>query len=385
VGIAITVTASNTSLACWTPLALLALTSWLVGRRQGAAIVGVEKRGKAGVLVIDAGGVSLHLGKEAARFAREDIVAGWTETLTSDTVVLATRSGALLRAEVGSAEQAAQVLRAAGVSADQRAVELRLGVPLSPGRRALHVFLAITTMLLFAVFACVGLALLVIGQAAPAVAVFGALMVVTLAALAIVVRPLLTTTLRIGTDGVAVKRLWGNEFIARAELGVAETYADHLVLNRRGRASLRIPTSSVTEAAAVAARIREAMADRGSGAAAALLSRLDRQGRPIGAWLADVRAAAREEGGYRAAAIDGPALLDVVEDAGAPIERRIAAATAIGGARDGDARARVRIAAAACADDRLRIALHNAAEGSVEEEQVEEAIRAEQAAKPQRP
>ena len=92
-------------------------------------------------------------------------------------------------------------------------------------------------------------------------------------------------------------------------------------------------------------------------------------------WLRAVRALAGERGGYRDAALDPRALLDVVEDGGAPAERRIAAAAALGSA-DATLRRRVAAAADTCADPRLAAALAAAGAGELEEAAVEEAVRA---------
>jgi hypothetical protein len=218
------------------------------------------------------------------------------------------------------------------------------------------------------------------GGAVCGAVVLAALAVLASSALWILVRPLLTTTLRIGTDGVVIERLFRRRFIPRATLTSAGARDDRLVLWRTNSAPVSVRTSSRTEAAAVAQRIREAAAVHGEGAPGnATLSRLDRQGRSVAEWLRDARSLGDKGGGYRDAALDRRELLDVVEDGSAPAERRIAAAAALSYAtRDGEdeVRARVRSAAETCADPRLRVAIESANTGEVEETRIEEAMRA---------
>jgi hypothetical protein len=68
-------------------------------------------------------------------------------------------------------------------------------------------------------------------------------------------------------------------------------------------------------------------------------------------------------------------LAQVVEDAAAPAERRVAAAFALAAASGEEALLRrARIAAGATASEPLRIALERAVEGELEQEAVEAAI-----------
>jgi hypothetical protein len=71
------------------------------------------------------------------------------------------------------------------------------------------------------------------------------------------------------------------------------------------------------------------------------------------------------------------ALARVLEDAGAPAERRIGAALALGAAGEGR---RIERAVAACADTRLRIALESAATDRLAEEEMAAVLEAEQKA-----
>ena len=67
----------------------------------------------------------------------------------------------------------------------------------------------------------------------------------------------------------------------------------------------------------------------------------------------------------------------MVVDPAAPAARRIAAAVALSSSAPEDARRKARIAAQACADERLARALERAAEGEIEAAIVEEEEAAE--------
>jgi hypothetical protein len=364
---------------CMVPAVLVALTSWIVGRHLGAPVVGVRAQGARGAMIIGPRAVLIERGEQRVRFTRDEIIGGWTERFRDgEAVVLETRGGALLRAAVRSAEEGRAALRAAGVGPEQRAVAIRLGAAEASSARAAHVFFAIVMLTVFASFGALAMFMAIDATTkAQTVGVLGLVALMGLGMFFVVAQPLVATTVRIGTDGVFIERPWRKRFIPRAEISNADVHEGRLVLLLERGELISLPTSSTAEAAAVAARIREALADRG-GASAAVLARLDRQGRPFEAWLRDLRALARPEGGYREAGLDRRALLEVVEDPTASPERRLAAAAALApvASRDEEARARVRVAAEACADERLRVAIDGAGAGALDEAMFEEALTA---------
>jgi hypothetical protein len=362
------------SAVCMGPTLLLGGTAALIGREHGAPLVGVRVRGSRGTLAVDEAGIVVEIAGRRHRFARADVAGGWVETFRDrEEAVIETRGGTLIRVAVEDPPGALAVLRAAGVAPDQRAVTLRLGVGETGGMRAVLVFL---TMLLAPASLVLGTTAvaLVFQHQAQAALICGLLAAFAAGSLFVLARPLVTTSLRIGTDGVVIQRLGRRTFVPRAALGAVTARADRVEIERRAGAPVVLRTSSRVEAAAVARRIREAAAASGAGDDGAALSRLDRQGRSVGEWLRQVRALAGERGGYREAALDPRALLDVVEDGGAPAERRIAAAVALAGADEG-LRRRVAAAAGTCADARLGAALAAAGAGELDEADVEEAVR----------
>lgn len=124
-------------------------------------------------------------------------------------------------------------------------------------------------------------------------------------------------------------------------------------------------------------RIDQAMRAQGQSRVAHVqLAELDRRSRSVSAWRDDLRALLAVEGsGYRGAALGPDQLAEVVEDAGAPTERRVAAAVALSGKGNEEAKRRVRVAVEACADRDLRAALEHAAEGEIEEAELHRAMK----------
>jgi hypothetical protein len=366
---------------CISPFVLLLVTAMLIGRSHGAPIAGVRRLGAPGVVTIDGGLVVETRGRRVS-FTREEIASGWTERFSagSDDVVLQMRDGAVVRWRAGSGDDARAALRAAGVAPEVRAVTLRLGVAEPTPERVFMVFLSLLVAFcsLTAIAFGVLMALTAMGNApATAVMMIGLPLVLSYVASLVLLRPLVTSTLRIGTDGIAVERLLRRRFIPRASFREVGVSGKSLEISASDGAGVTLHVSSAEEAVTVAQRIRDAMAEQGDGAATAVLARLGRDGRTIASWIEGVRALARGASGYRDAKLERDELSAVVEDGAATAERRIAAAAALSGDEEG--RSRVRIAAQACADERLRLAIEAAAEEEVDAARIEEALRARHA------
>jgi hypothetical protein len=359
---------------CVTPFVLLLVTATLIGRSHGAPIAGVRTPGAPGVVVID-GGLAIEIQGRRVRFEAGEIASGWTERFQagSDDVVLQMRDGTIVRWRVGEGADARAVLRAAGVAPERRAVTLRLGVAEATAERVGLVAISLIVAFLSLVTILGGVVFALTSGPAMAAMMIGVSLVLGYVALQLVLGPLVTSTLRIGTDGIAVERLVLRRFIPRAAFREVNVHGKQLEISASPGAGASLHVSSLEEAVTVARRIREAMAEQGDGAAAAVLARLEREGRPIQAWLDDVRALSRGAGGYRDVKLDRAELAAVVEDGAATAERRIAAAAALAGDEDG--RSRVRIAAQACADERLRIAIEEVTEEEVDPQRIEEALR----------
>jgi hypothetical protein len=374
---------------CWVPLALLAGTSILLGNHRGGALAGTLRgvRHRPGSLTIADGAVEVITAAGVRRFRCDDLVSGWSEPAPTDrgeAVVLVTRAGLEVHVGLSLATPAAQVLQAAGVAAEQRAVRLRV-LPTAPGGgRALIVFAAFGATVGFLMFALITLTVLAMtfgadGRAGPTLllgASTGLIALVTGASALALVRRLIPTTLTIGADGVLLRRLGFGTMLPRSAIEEVTLDRGALVfrLRREGRHHrvVKVPGTTAALLAAVD-RIDEAL--RAVPGTAARLDALDRGGRAVDAWLSDVRALGRAPSGYRVATLETRDLCAVVRDGAAPAERRIGAAAALSGRDEGDARAALRVAADTCVDERLRRVLDLAAEGELEAAAVEEAVR----------
>lgn len=117
---------------------------------------------------------------------------------------------------------------------------------------------------------------------------------------------------------------------------------------------------------------REAAAPEDGG-----LALLERRGRPVTEWRDALRILVEERSDYRAARLNPVHLAETVEDATAQVERRLGAAIALSSHGRSELKERVRIAARACANPKLRILLERACEGEVEVAEIEAALAEE--------
>jgi hypothetical protein len=365
-----------------------ALVSLLVSGANGATLApGTVVVGGGAIRVLDSAG------KITREIPLDQVTQGFWEE--PDQVHLATRSGETLVARAPDAASGERLLHACGVTAAERVLRVPLA---SATSRVLGgtVFagLALTFVFITVVFGGMVLA-------------FGAREIVTHpnlrnlstffitnALLAPVlglgwglVRAMRRREAVVGADGIVFRRVRRSLFIpytsvtsvTRHPRGVRVERRDGppIVLPTQGAESRPLPTlapapghasGAEAEREVLYGRIVQAMAARDEGALAHPdLERLDRRDRSLAQWREELRKLLDEQADYRRARLTTTDLARVIEDAGAPAERRIAAAVALASAEPEEARRRVRIAVDACADDELRRALESAAEGEIDE------------------
>jgi hypothetical protein len=187
---------------------------------------------------------------------------------------------------------------------------------------------------------------------------------------------------RVGADGVAIRGPGRRVFVSYRDVVNVEIYDGGVALKLASGRETRLPTRSSGDSqdreanaptAALFNRIRDAMDAAEAGASALAASRaLDREGRPFAAFREHLRALALGRHDYRTAGVSRDELAALIEDARAPAPRRLAAALALSAVDDPTLAARVRVAAEACADERLRAALEAAAAGALDEALFEE-------------
>ena len=309
------------------------------------------------MLLVGDGAVYVDLANRRGALLRTPVVAGWIETYVGrEEVVLETRSGTLVRAAVEDPRRRREILLAAGVAPEQRAITLRLGADPDAGARAFFVFLAMVLAPVVAMLAL--LTFLSVFSWSAGVLVLGGITAFLGLGLWLVLRPLVSTTPPRGhrrrCDPAPFQEVLRppRQHPRRPDAGAPGRHRPR----HRPRALHQRPWPHRGRRGCPA-HPRSARRWARRTPRRSPLDRLERNGRDAAEWLRDLRALTSKAGGYREATIEARALLEVVEDGAAPPERRIAAAAALSGTPEPEARARVRVAAEACVDDRLREAM----------------------------
>lgn len=276
-------------------------------------------------------------------------------------VVLQRVHGDPIEIDIDGEEHGRELLATLGLDADRQAVTFTLMGPYPPVADR-YVQLAIVFGALFAV----GAALL-----APAAL---ALFYLTLP---VAVR-LRRTEVHVGTDGVLVRRLLGSTFIPADRLqGVADrerevvllTSDGPIVIAERDGGKESLATMQDREGvAALAARVRAVVQARDTAIASDAARVLERGRSPLRAWLASL--ATRDGDAYRSAGLATDELAQVLERSPSRWAR-LGAAVLL--ARRKTELPRIRIAAEACAEPKLRVALEGIASAASEAE-VERAL-----------
>lgn len=185
--------------------------------------------------------------------------------------------------------------------------------------------------------------------------------------------------LTVGLDGVSEKSRRGEKTVRFADVERVESAGPELVLVMKDgrRERLFADPEEPGVRAAIEARVREARAialeQSGAGTAASAL--LDRAGRSLPEWRAAAAQVLTAATGFRTAAVTAEEIGAVIDDPTAPAEQRLAAAIALGTRDDPASRARIRVAADACASPKLRVALEDLAQGEASDETLEAAVR----------
>jgi hypothetical protein len=189
----------------------------------------------------------------------------------------------------------------------------------------------------------------------------------------------------VGADGVRLEGGWRTRFIPYAEIASAARYRDRA---RRNVCGVRITRTdgedvllpligqSEDQKRALVERILAARSGYVAVDDARIAQALDRGGRTIDAWKADLARAALSEGTFREQPLRRDDFERVLADPSAPLMRRVGAAIALR-AVDPDASRRIRVATEASADERARGALEAASRGEVDEDLLVEDAAAE--------
>ncbi|MBX3234382.1 MAG: hypothetical protein KIT84_38150 [Labilithrix sp.] len=174
----------------------------------------------------------------------------------------------------------------------------------------------------------------------------------------------------VGADGLHYASPFEKRFVKWSEIDAIEHDARGIVFRvgrRRPVGFSLVPGEldtlhGVEAQADLLKRVRvAATAFRSRAAAAETTKRVARGGRPREEWLASLQ---REEGGFRVASLRQDDLWSIALDPSAAPTARAGAAVVLARAATSEERARLRGAAEACAEPRLRVVLERAAAGA---------------------
>lgn len=349
-------------------MALLAIASLLARRMHslGRGVIGVVGRD----LVI-------MRGRERKRIPIAAIAQGWASPARGE-VELVLHSGDVFHAAVSQGEDAERLLVAAGLDASKRTMRLELGETL---------FLDLLTLLL-GPLVLVPLTTSLVTFAKPpwelGVPIFFGLFALLLHLVRATFGP---AKVVVGADGIVVEHGFYTRFVAHDRLAsfAVKHNAVTLTLTDGSRVRARARHLAGEQQAELRTRIESALAvfQRG-GLAPGSLARLDRGGRPLAAWRASLGAILEQQGSYRETPLTRDQLFEVLENAAAPAEHRLGAALSLSATGDTKVSARIRVAAEACANPQVRIALAKVADGGIDEGAIDEAIAEDEAARAQR-
>ena len=306
----------------------------------------------------------------------ETVAAGWCEAgEAGPALVLRLHDGSLVAVEPEDRQSLEVLMDRAGLPPSARAERMRLGRD-DPGGRMVATLLLGPVLLFGLPLLLSTLGSIVMFFVAPA-PYFAFSIPVSLVMSSLVLllgswlgAKLVPTWLRIGSDGVLVRRLV-RAFVPYGELRGARIEGGpsyfKVVLERTKGRPIQIPASSQEQARAVVDQIDNALDRYESRHRAALADALECGERDASTWRKDL-GCLLQEGGYRSQALDREHLVRVAEDPGQPERVRVAAAVALQPTAAAEERKRVRVAAQASASPRVRVALEQAIEGELEDE-----------------
>ncbi len=370
---------------CVSMLGWLASASFLLHHRfqpSRSAAPGDRARGE---IRFDPEGISTVIRRSTRSYGPGDVVDGWIDEPGEVTsVVLRMRDGDVISLEVPTLLEARAVLLAAGVSAEQQGLRMRLANAMTqlPVGGCIAAFGSFV-LPIAGIIASISLLASPMGSRVQGVS--GLVLAAITLVFALLVRALIPPRVVIGTDGIAVERTFGRTFVHHSRVTEVSSRRGAVVLHLRGGGSLSLPTgaryaSSRSRAeesphTALLNRIEEARAaGRSRASPSACAADLDRAGRSLEAWRQHLRALISTES-YRRASVGKEEIAAVLEDASAPPQRRVAAALVLAQGDDAAIKLRIADVVRTCADEDLRAALEAAAQGELIEDEASPLLR----------
>ena len=328
-------------------------------------------RPMAGTLALSHEGVTLE-SRDGAVTVPWSEVRGATLVPEGAQVILCIEraNGDLLHARVASLDEGAGLLRAAGLDAGRRAVNISLG-PVWHHAAFFGVSAVGGTSLVVVVLFIMsrawhwrGYPYELSGAALTLVAaVWGALGLLSFG----------PGRVTLGADGVTIRTGWRRRFIPYGDIDALEQHdpaagLGRLVLKSGEVISITTTDGTRTPISVIRASIEVAKSGRRDAShAASVLAVLERQDDSFEEWRERVRSLVRSARAFRETVVTPEDLLRVIEDPAATPEQRVGATMALSAYEDPSALTRVRVAIDACANEPLRDALDAAASDALDE------------------
>ena len=311
------------------------------------------------------------------RFPCAEVLEGWLSPQPSadeTLIVLRLRGGRRLVARCTDLAGARAVLRATKVSVEQRLLEVPLGSLASASGNGPILHLLGPVLLGFFVLAF-GAPVLSAGKVTfESVATIAGYVLACVAATAALAHYIAPGRAIVGADGVRVARLFSRKLVPYERLREVSTSLGAVVLETTDGEVVLHTRSFVRDAPgsreALAARLQDAIqVFRGERLAEVKLELFARKGLRVAAWREQVRRVSQGGADYRSVVVESEDIARVAQDPSAPAERRIGAVLSLSGrALDSALRERLRIAAGASANPRLRVALERALDGELDDD-----------------
>jgi len=347
----------------------------LAGTDRGAG----ERAFVEGRIAVEGGDLVASMGASTKRLPLSRVSGGWIErTAAAHAAVLTFSDGHVAAVEAATEDEAAALLRALGAGAEARAMRMRGYRESTGGRKIAGCLLAFFAPVL--VPPMVAIPVLLVTAASGGRNLWGAALAVAAGSAPLFalgywlwakVRP---TWLHIGADGIVVPGLLRERFVPHGDItgaahttgGIENAYHFVRISLAGSQRPITLPAANPGEADAIVERIRGAGEAMKAQERARLLDALSRADRPVPEWRRAL-GALLARGDYRSAGRDVEEVMRIVEDPAAPLEQRVAAALAVRPHEDEAIQERIRVAAGACVEPRVRIVLEKAAAGDIED------------------
>jgi hypothetical protein len=328
-------------------------------------------------------------GPGGLRLLRRDAVEnGWIEPSPSGfAATIRFSSGAMLFVEQDTFARAAAVIEAVGLGPRRRVLRVRLGTQAAAAGNGpiMHLLapwlvtmgcLSLASMFSVAVLSLSGWSLLGL-----------ILMCIPLGLGYRFAQYVTPARCDIGSDGIATSHLGERRFVPLASVTQVNRSRSGVVLSLRDGKDVLLPTASPNGSGvglrdAIVWRIEAEREQRARDEATDRYEALARANRPLKQWRADlVDRASQGASTYRQTDFDTEELVRVIENGGAPLDRRLGAAFLLG-VRPVEAavRTRVALAADAVANQHARVALSSALDRDPAEPAIEAALAADEVA-----